>query len=168
MEQQEHDWTQFTKRIAIQAGVAEIYDRLRTRKGLESWFLRMAEFTSPDGQVRKSDSEFEKDDTYRWRWHGYDDEVTETGRVIEANGSDTIRFTFAGECLVTITARPHRETTLVEITQENIPTDEKSKINYHMGCSEGWAFYLANLKSILEGGIDLRNRDETLQGVLNS
>ena len=81
---------------------------------------------------------------------------------------DTIRFTFAGECIVTIIAKPHNDISVVEITQENIPTDEKSKVNYFVGCGEGWAFYLANLKSILEGGIDLRNRDETIKGVLNS
>lgn len=168
MENTEHNWTKFTKRIGINAGVAEIYDLIKTRQGLETWFLRMAEFTTPGKEVRSSNSAIEKNDTYRWRWHGYNNEVTETGRVLEANGKDTLRFTFAGECLVTIAARPHQDITLVEITQENIPTDEQSRINYYIGCSEGWAFYLVNLKSILEGGIDLRNRDETLQGVLNS
>ena len=163
-----HDWTKFTKRIAIKAGVEEIYNLISTRSGLEDWFLRLAEFTTPGNEIRGYESKIRKDDTYRWMWHGYSDEVTETGRIVEANGKDTVRFTFAGECLVTIAAKPHNDVTLVEITQENIPTDEKSKINYYMGCSEGWAFYLANLKSFSEGGIDLRNRDETLQGVLNS
>ena len=168
MGNENHDWTRFTKRIPIKTDVQEVYNLISNRQGLESWFLRLAEFTTPDGGLRRNDAEIQKDDTYLWMWHGYSDEVTEKGRIVEVNGKDTIRFTFAGECLVTIAARPHNDMTIVEITQENIPTDEKSKINYYIGCSEGWAFYLANLKSFLEGGIDLRNRDETLQGVLNS
>jgi hypothetical protein len=33
---------------------------------------------------------------------------------------------------------------------------------------EGWVFYLANLKSFPEGGIDLRNKNEKLKSVINS
>jgi uncharacterized protein YndB with AHSA1/START domain len=168
METRRHDWTKFTKRIAVKAGIPEIYRLISTPEGLESWFLRLAEFTLPGNGIRTGSAGIEKDDSYRWRWHGYSDEVEEKGRVLEANGKDTIRFTFAGDCQVTITAVPRNDLTVVEITQENIPTDEQSKVNYYVGCSEGWAFYLANLKSLLEGGIDLRNRDATLAGVINS
>jgi hypothetical protein len=168
MEIKNHDWTKFTRRIAVHGSPQNIYYLISTQDGLECWFLRLAEFTKPDQSIRSSNSEIQKGDTYRWMWHGYSDEVVEKGRIINANSKDTIRFTFAGECLVTITAQSYRELTIVEITQENIPTDEVSKVNYYVGCSEGWVFYLANLKSIVEGGIDLRNRDETIQGVLNS
>lgn len=41
-------------------------------------------------------------------------------------------------------------------------------INYHIGCTKGWNFYLTNLKSLLEGGIDLRNRNKGLKEVINS
>jgi hypothetical protein len=40
--------------------------------------------------------------------------------------------------------------------------------NYHVGCKAGWTFYLANLKSILEGGIDMRNKKTRLKEMLNS
>lgn len=40
--------------------------------------------------------------------------------------------------------------------------------NLLVGCGEGWVFYLANLKSILEGGIDLRNKNDAIRNVLNS
>jgi len=52
--------------------------------------------------------------------------------------------------------------------QENIPTDEKAKVSWHLGCATGWTFYLTNLKSILEGGLDLRNKDELLTNVVNA
>ncbi|MNF09593.1 hypothetical protein D3C80_2102910 [compost metagenome] len=58
--------------------------------------------------------------------------------------------------------------TVVEITQSEIPTDERSKVYYHLGCSEGWTFYLANLKSVAEGGLDLRNKNEKIKRVVSS
>jgi hypothetical protein len=32
----------------------------------------------------------------------------------------------------------------------------------------GWTFYLANLKSVLEGGLDLRNKNARLQRLVNA
>jgi hypothetical protein len=57
---------------------------------------------------------------------------------------------------------------IVELLQENIPTDEQGMHSWHLGCKTGSTFYLANLKSVLEGGIDLRNKSEKLQRVINS
>jgi hypothetical protein len=37
-----------------------------------------------------------------------------------------------------------------------------------MGCLGGWTFYLANLKSYLEGGVDLRNKNLALNNMVNS
>ena len=47
-----------------------------------------------------------------------------------------------------------------------IGPDEKLRL--YIGCGEGWTFYLANLKSMLEGGIDLRNKNDKIKGVINS
>jgi len=54
------------------------------------------------------------------------------------------------------------------LTQENIPEDNNPASNLLVGCVEGWTFYLANLKSYLQGGIDLRNKNVNIQGVINS
>ena len=58
--------------------------------------------------------------------------------------------------------------TIVELTQFNIELDDRSKSIFHVGCMQGWTFYLANLKSIMEGGIDLRNKNEKLKRMMNS
>ena len=60
------------------------------------------------------------------------------------------------------------EEVLVILTQLDIPTDDKSKKHVRLGCYEGWSFYMVNLKSIYEGGIDLRNMHDALKGVINS
>lgn len=163
-----HDWSQFVLRINIQAASQIIYDAWTTRAGLESWFLRQAEFTRPDGVLRPSNEPFQKGDTYLWRWHGYPDDVLEQRAVLEANGRDRLRFVFSGDCLVAVRVIQEADETLVELTQENIPPDEQSRIAYYNGCSLGWTFYLANLKSILEGGLDLRNKNMNLPNVVNA
>ena len=55
---------------------------------------------------------------------------------------------------------------VVELTQSRIPDDENHGI--YVDCSYGWAFYLGNLKSVLEGGIDLRNKNVDIKNVINS
>ncbi len=57
---------------------------------------------------------------------------------------------------------------IVELSQEQIPTDERHKALYHVGCLEGWTFYLANLKSYLDGGLDLRNKNANIARVVNA
>jgi hypothetical protein len=52
--------------------------------------------------------------------------------------------------------------------QDEIPVNETAMHNWHLGCKTGWTFYLANLKSIYEGGIDLRNKNINLHEVINS
>ena len=164
----DYDWTRFCKRIDVNSPADIIYITLATQAGLESWFLRTAEFTAPDEVIRRKNEFIKKDDTYRWLWFGYNDETEERGTVLEANGTDLIKFTFSGTCTVTITVKPEQGTTIVELWQENIPTDDKSKSSWHLGCATGWTFYLANLKSVLEGGLDLRNKNEELKRVVNS
>lgn len=56
----------------------------------------------------------------------------------------------------------------MELVQAKIPTDEISKVRLHLGCQNGWTFYLTNLKSIMEGGLDLRNKNVNIKRVVTS
>ncbi len=169
----QYDWTTFTKRIPVHASVADVYAAWATRGGIESWFLRTSEFTTRDGQDRGSHDYIQEGDQYTWRWHGWGDEVTHHGSILDANGQDRLAFTFdagnkSNDMQVRVSLNREKGQTIVELTQYHIPTDEESKFMYHIGCMEGWTFYLANLKSILEGGIDLRNKDVEIKKVINS
>ena len=95
-------------------------------------------------------------------------DTTEHGKIIDANGKDFIQFTFAGECLVDIKLSIQGDYIIVELTQINIPIDDNSKQGIRLGCDSGWSFFLVNLKSVYEGGIDLRNKDTSLKGMLNN
>lgn len=162
------DWKMFTVRVPVAASIEKLYWCWATREGIEYWFLRMSDYKKPDGTQRGNDEYAQKGDIYSWRWYGWSDEVTEHGEILECNGKDFFKFSFgnAGNCAVTI--KTENGKTLVELVQDEIPDDEHGRQYYQLGCKTGWTFYLANLKSLLEGGIDLRNRDERLKNVVNS
>ena len=163
-----YNWSKFIKRVNIKAANEKIYHAIATSDGLESWFLRKAEFTTPNSLLRTTGEHIFKGDTYKWLWHGYGDEMIEAGKILEANGKDLVQFTFEKTCIVTISIKTEQDETVLELSQDNIPVDEKSKSSLHLGCSTGWVFYLANLKSILEGGVDLRNKNEQLKNMINA
>ncbi len=163
------DWSRFSQKIYINTGIKQVYEAWTTGANLEKWFLRKAEFTIPGNSVRDSNSEIQRGDTYEWMWHGHPDTSKEQGVVTDANGYDRFRFVFGGAGVVTIQLKKMgAEVTELLLTQEQIPTDDKGKANYHVGCSTGWAFYLANIKSVLEGGHDLRNKNMAYTNVINS
>ncbi len=162
------NWSSFSVRIPVKASPKDLYKAWSTKKGIEQWFLRLAEYKTPDGALRAPAEEVAEHDTYKWLWHGYGDESVEHGEILNCNGKDALSFRFgpAGDCTVRI--KQEQGETIVELTQEHIPTDEKGRQQFYIGCKMGWTFYLANLKSVLEGGIDLRNRNEHLRQVINS
>ncbi|ASZ10458.1 SRPBCC domain-containing protein [Chitinophaga pendula] len=161
-------WSRFTRRIAIEAAPKAIYDAFIIPAQLEKWFLRQARFIQQDGQQRKPHLPVQIGDTYLWRWYGHPDEITEQGTILEMNGKDRLRFSFGKAGIVTIQIRHEQGKYILELTQEEIPFHEQPEHNLHLDCSNGWTFYMTNLKSILEGGIDLRNKDEQLKEVINA
>ena len=163
-----YDWSRFVTRISVKAPDEKLYWCWATREGMEYWFLRLSEYKKTDGSLRANNEPAQKDDAYTWRWHGWNDETTQHGAILDCNGKDFFKFSFgkAGNCSVTI--KKEDTETIVELVQDNIPTDEQGMHYWHLGCKAGWTFYLANLKSLLEGGIDLRNRNENLKNVVNS
>lgn len=164
----EYDWSRFKVRINIDASKESIYEAWASQEVLELWFLRLAEFTDREGNVKGRFEKIAQGDRYKWLWHGYGDDTAETGTILQANGMDSLKFTFgkAGNC--TITIKEVSGENLIEIVQDEIPVDEAGKQHFHIGCQLGWTFYLANLKSMLEGGVDLRNKNEQLKGMMNS
>lgn len=168
MSSQHVNWSSFSLRVNIDKESQQIYDCWTSQQGLESWFLREAVFTGPGGKQRQKNEPVQKGDTYAWRWHGYPDEVTETGTVLEANGKDRFTFTFSLKCPVTIRIYPEAGEMIVELTESGLPTDDKTRAAHFVGDSRGWIFYLTNLKSVLEGGLDLRNKKMELRNVITA
>ncbi len=150
------DWTRFTRRIYINAPIPSVYRALSTERGLLSWLLAESRITDRDGNRRRSNQTVQVGDKYEWAWF---DGAREKGEILEANGKDRLAFTFFIDEPVIITLRDINGRTLVDLKQENIPDTPQSRKDIWLGCILGWSFYLTNLKSILEGGIDLREHE---------
>ena len=164
----EYDWSRFVTRIAVNTTKENLYRAWATRKGIEYWFLRFSEYRNAEGGLRSEEELVSAGDTYTWRWYGWPDETEERGTILSCNGIDHIKFTFGDAGMCSVTIREERSQLIVELIQTEIPTDDRGKHYWHLGCKTGWTFYLTNLKSLFEGGVDLRNRDEVLKNVVNS
>jgi uncharacterized protein YndB with AHSA1/START domain len=163
-----HDWSQFTRSISIKAPKLAVYRHWVIPANMESWFVRSAQFRISNGELRNNIDPIYSGDTYEWLWYGHPDSAVEKGRVIETNGVDRVKFSFTGGAEVTVDMETRGDETMVTLTQEGIPTDDNGKAQYNMECQVGWTFYLTNLKSILEGGLDLRNKNSDIRNVVNS
>ena len=163
-----YNWKQFTKRIPVKASVKALYDAWTTQQGLESWFLRLAQFTKADGTLRPKSGHAEQGDTYKWLWFGYCDDVVEEQKILSANGWDKLSFYFSGGCIVTVSFKQEQGEILCELVQQMPMEDEKEQQHFFIECGKGWTFYLTNLKSVLEGGLDLRNKNEELKQVISA
>lgn len=160
------DWTSFTKKIAIKAPLADIYGAWTKAAELEKWFLKQVIFTDATGIVIDQKHPVSAGCNYDWLWYLYQDKMT--GQIKKANGKDFLQFNFEGECLVDVNLTEEADYTIVELRQHDIPTDDYSKQYIRLGCASGWAFYLVNLKSVYEGGLDLRNKEAKLQPMINN
>jgi uncharacterized protein YndB with AHSA1/START domain len=154
----DNKWTSFKVAGDYNTDIRSLYEAWATTEGLEKWFLRKANFYTIPRRTREPEEFIMKEDTYEWYWYGYDDTTLEKGEILEANGTDFIKFSFAGENIVTVNITSRNGVSLVELTQENIPIEEDPSKNLFVHCQIGWTFYMANLKSVFEGGVDLRNK----------
>lgn len=146
------DWTKFNRRIYIDSDMQEVYDAWTVPDRIEEWFLEAAAFVNPSGAEMPSINNCQAGDTYQWKWHNWDN--IEKGEVLEANGKDFLKFTFAGGT-VSIKLTEEDEMTCLDLVQEGIGEDDKSRYNIFYGCSLGWSFWMVNLKAWLEFGVTL-------------
>lgn len=159
------NWTKFTRRIAIKSQLSKIYHAWTRATEIEKWFLSNADFFNSDKNLVDKNINIEKEFSYEWHWYLYDS--VEHGNITEANGRDFIQFTFE-KSIVDVKLTEQGGYVIVELTQKDIPTDDESKENIRIGCASGWSFYLVNLKSVYEGGLDLRNKDISLTPMVNN
>jgi uncharacterized protein YndB with AHSA1/START domain len=154
----DNNWTKFKVVGDFNTDIRSLYEAWASPGGLEKWFLRKADFYTIGGRLREPEEFISKEDTYEWYWFGYDDNAVEKGQILETNGTDFIKFSFSGNTIVSINIYTRNGVTIVELTQVNIPEESDPSKNLFVQCQIGWTFYMANLKSVLEGGVDLRNK----------
>lgn len=152
----DYDWSRFKRSIFIEADPERVFEAWIVPEQIGTWFLKHADFTRSDGSERPPSDRIQAGDSYAWQWWNY--EGVERGEVKLVDQKERrLEFSFAGECSVIVTVEVKDGDTLLRLEQNNIPLDEKSKRDIHMGCGQGWAFWMVNLKSWLEHGILLHD-----------
>ena len=167
------DWSQFQLGIFIHATPDDVFDAWTTGEGLTKWFLRSAEFAVSEGApvgkgrgrkplpafddlaVRPANDRCEPHDRYRWEWH-YNGGVVGEGWILDLRPPTRMVFTFGERMEVELRMRKQGDLCEVNLRQYNIPVTAAGRSSMHLGCRVAWAFFLSNLKSVAEGGLDLR------------
>lgn len=158
------DWARFSRAVYITTNLATAYQMWATTAGLTRWWLSRARCVAADGAVRDKKALSAKGDHFEWSWY---EGAELQGEVLEANGSDRFAFTFGGKVTVTVTLAVVGDRVLVELVQDgmaNTPAGQK----FYIGCTTAWAAYLTNMKSVLEGGLDLREKKPDRPNLVNA
>jgi len=153
-------WHSFEKKIYIKAPIEKMYKLWASQGGITSWFLKTAEYKDQNGNKRNEEDLIQEGDSYTWTWHNWDGKAE--GEIIQANGKDFIEFSFEGS-KVSVKLEEKNNAVIVTLKQFEIPEDDESKLKIHFGCSNGWTFWLTNLKAFLEYGILLNETEFNLQ-----
>jgi uncharacterized protein YndB with AHSA1/START domain len=154
----DNKWTSFKIAGDYNTDIRSLYEAWATTAGIEKWFLRKANFYTVPRRTREPHEFVMTEDTYKWYWYGHSDDTAEKGCILEANGTDKLKFTFSGGSIVTVCLYRRNGVSVVELNQDNIPPEADLSKNLYVQGQIGWTFYLANLKSVVEGGVDLRNK----------
>ena len=96
--------------------------------------------------------------------------VTEPNAILACEARSRLRlgwFEGKGWVEFRVAAREAGGST-VELEQRMHASNDRALIEQaYIGCTEGWAFYLTNLKSVAESGHDLREKRVDRAGLIN-
>lgn len=159
------DWSGFVQRIYISRDKEDLWPALATPEGLTSWFTCRADMTDAAGRRLSSDAFPAVGFGIHWEWaEGTIEEAT----VLEIEPRDRMRFTWYGDKgWVEFRLRENEGRNYVEIEQRMEKGDLDFFQDVYVGCAQGWAFFLANLKSVVEGGMDLREYKADIGALVN-
>ena len=157
-------WKRMVQRIDVRATPEAVYAAWSTAEGLMGWFPLEAVLLDESGEELDPGEAGTTGSRFRFTWHtGH----TEEGEVLEAREMELIRCTFdKGIQLAVGFEAMDGGHVMVTLTQTQDRSDEEN-LRILLGFKEGWAFYLANLKSVLEGGLDLRSYSHDIEHRIN-
>ena len=145
-------WEIFWRSVLVCAPLDECTVALFTSAGLARWFIGTAVYTDPTGYQRAPADPVKEGDNYHWKWLHKDLELS--GQVLSVTPCSAT-FTFGEASNVTMALSQEGDRVRVTIRQEALP-DEPYDQDAWVNCYVCWSFFLLNLKSVLENGIDLR------------
>ena len=151
----------FTLKIWVKSDVDQLRRAWTNSDELQRWFLSKASYFDQAGEEVK---EAVEGGSYRWEWiEGTSDEA----KVIILEDHTLLFGWFSGKGTVKVEFEPQGHETLVRLTQEMREGTPNEILEAQLDCKTGWVFFLTNLKSVFEGGIDLRETEPGRVPVVN-
>ncbi len=148
-----YDWSQFHVHMYYLAPLEQLFHYFSTAKGLESFFIYKAMHIAIDGTPRRSDEPVQTGDSYHWT---YVHEFSHSGKFLQVEPNRLVRFTF-GTMLVDVRFRDMGTATEVDLHQTNCATEDPDRAWQHVNCRSCWIYFMTNLRSVLAGGLDIRD-----------
>ena len=142
----------FSHGVLLDVSLDEVWSYVATPEGMSKWFLEEVRYTDADGQIRAEDEEGEKGDRYHWKWQK---NHSVEGRLLDVISRQRFAFTFGKDFTAEFTLRVQDGRTRLVLTQVNHKPNQENEFGF-INCCVCWAFFMTNLKSIAEGGKDLR------------
>ena len=154
----------FHHSILLNKAAGEVFALFGLAGGLEKWFQCETIFTATDKAARKPGEMIQKDDSFYWKWLAKDFSIE--GKVINVTPGISAEFTFGSLFNIKMSAAAQNGRTLFTIEQWYTNGAIKNDFAY-INCCTCWIFFLTNLKSVLEHGIDLRETTSTDEALVN-
>lgn len=148
------DWTRFSLFVAIDADPGTIFGNWNTSGGMESFFVDMMAVHDRAGCLLEDDESVHPGCRYVWRW---DSGAMVRGEFLEVSPGRHLSFTF-GDSKVSVRLHPQERGTLLELCQYDMADTPENRMHLHTNCRAAWVYYLTVLKTLLEHGIDGRDR----------
>lgn len=153
----------FDLSIFVESDFQSVDHAIRTKAGLESWFLKRVDFVDTRSDARGENELVAVGDAYWWEWF---DGTIEQGNIL-TSGEGFLEFSFGRDTTVTLESEPVGDGVLVKLSQIQEMRDDELRQRAYVSCIQAWTFFLANLKAYLEHKVDLREKAPTRKDHLN-
>ena len=153
-----YDWSKFEITYYYNAHITRVFRTFTESQGLESFFIARSVYTDQQGAVRDEHEQPRAGDTYQWQFR---QAFSVSGTISEIKQKQQFSFSF-GPMQVDVYFRVLGNQTEVHLVQSNIPDTKSGKVFGHLNCRSCWVFFMTNLTSILDYGVDLRDENPDL------
>jgi uncharacterized protein YndB with AHSA1/START domain len=147
------NWKSFRHAIILDANLEEVFKYVSTAEGICRWFQGEASYRPAGGKDRPQNEIAASGDLFVWKWLAKD--LILRGEVLDCQVNSMFQFTFGKSFEVVIRLDDHQGRTKLTLGHEYRPGVPEDQFQY-LNCCVCWVFFLTNLKSVLEGGKDLR------------
>jgi len=155
----------FIHAIILKASADDVFKFIATPSGIVKWFIGKAKYFYKDSHIRLGNEIAQKGDSFLWNW--LNKELELKGIITGSDENKKFSFTFSPFFLVTIElAKIDDNKTRLTLKQEYQESATRNDFSY-INCCTCWVFFMTNLKSVIENGIDLREKETADEMMVN-